>query len=130
MLFIIDSSDKAELLTSKPGTVDYMPPEAAEGNYDCTLDIFSYGHLAIYVFLQQLPQRLKSATYYSEGILIARTELQRRESVLNEVKTMLKGDRHPFYLILIRCLENDKTKRPSCKEILDCTEKEKLTDLE
>ena len=127
---IIDSSDKAELLTSKPGTVDYMPPEAADGNYDCTLDIFSYGHLAIYILLQQLPKRLKMATYYSEGSLVARIEVQRREKYINEVKTMLKSDRHPFYLILIRCLENDKKERPSCKDILDCTEKEKLMDLE
>ena len=69
-------------------------------------------------------------TYYSEGSLVARTEVQRREKYINEVKTMLKSDRHPFYLILIRCLENDKKKRPSCKDILDCTEKEKLMDLE
>ena len=125
---IIDESETAELLTSKPGTIDYMPPEAGEGDYDKTLDIFSYGHLAIYILLQQRPRTLKKSTFHSEGRLVARTEVERRDTYMDEVKTMLKSGQHPFYLIMVQCLENEKTKRPSCRELLDCIEKEKLTD--
>ena len=65
-------------LTLKPGTkTHYMPPEAGEGEYDHTLDI--YGHLAIYVFLQKHRQKLKKATYSSDGNLLARKEVVRRE---------------------------------------------------
>ena len=43
-----------QLPTQCPGTLVYMPPEAyAEGTpYDPSLDIFSFGHLALYVAVQ------------------------------------------------------------------------------
>lgn len=41
-------------LTRCPGTAVYMPPEATDGatHYTTSLDIFSFGHLALYVFIQ------------------------------------------------------------------------------
>ena len=41
-----------------PGTHFYMPPEALKENpkYDEKLDIFSFGHLALYVINQVLPE--------------------------------------------------------------------------
>ena len=44
--------------TKAPGTHFYMPPEALKENpkYDEKLDIFSFGHLALYVINQDFPE--------------------------------------------------------------------------
>lgn len=42
-----------QLPTQLPGTPVYMPPEALSGaKYDTSLDIFSFGHLALFTALQ------------------------------------------------------------------------------
>jgi serine/threonine protein kinase len=55
------------LLTPFPGTTDYMPPEAADGDYSEKLDVFSFGHLSIYVLNQQQPCPLLRCTYVKQG---------------------------------------------------------------
>ena len=40
-----------QLPTQNPGTLVYMPPEASS-DYDPSLDIFSFGHLALFTALQ------------------------------------------------------------------------------
>ena len=53
---IIESrSDKMmKTLTQCPGAIDYMPPEAVDDMhcYGPSLDIFSFGHLALYTLIQ------------------------------------------------------------------------------
>jgi serine/threonine protein kinase len=39
-------------LTSRPGTVVYMPPEAFTKDYTHKLDIFSFGHLVLFTMIQ------------------------------------------------------------------------------
>ena len=118
---IIDRS-KCEPLTSKPGTVDYMPPEAMEGgHYTKEIDIFSYGHLAIHIFIQEQPSNLLRHNYIdSTGRRIARSEVERREEHLKKVKAALQRDQHPFYTIIIHCLDDRKSERPSCRAIIEC----------
>ena len=41
-----------EELTRDPGTAVYMPPEASEGSYSYSLDVFSFGHLALFIATQ------------------------------------------------------------------------------
>ena len=110
----------SETLTNAPGTFDYMPPEALEGgHYDNRLDIFSFGHLSIYVLIQQQPHPLLRHTYRERGKLIARTEVERRVVYLDEVKTKLPGgEQHELYLIIISCLQDEADERPSCADIL------------
>ncbi len=45
------SRSKVAKLTKFPGTPVYMPPEA-EDSYGPSLDIFSYGHLAVYTIIE------------------------------------------------------------------------------
>lgn len=47
-------------LTMLPGTIDYMPPEAHDSNPDYThkLDIFSFGHLTLFVMTQVSPKSI------------------------------------------------------------------------
>ena len=48
------SGKVAKTLTTTPGTPVYMPPEAmkTKARYGPSLDIFSFGHLALFVGLQ------------------------------------------------------------------------------
>ena len=39
-------------LTSRPGTIVYMPPEAFTKDYSHKLDIFSFGHLILFTMIQ------------------------------------------------------------------------------
>lgn len=41
-----------EQLTSRPGTLVYMPPEANSKDYTHKLDIFSFGHLVLFTMIQ------------------------------------------------------------------------------
>ena len=43
---------KIRELTTNPGRLEYMPPEAERGNYYTPLDIFSFGHLFLFTLLQ------------------------------------------------------------------------------
>ena len=109
-----------EILTSTPGTLDYMPPEALEGGrYDNKVDNFSLGHLSIYVLIQRRPHPLLRHTYREHGRLIARTEVERRAEYLDEVKAKLPGgEQHELYPIITGCLQDEAHKRPSCADIL------------
>ena len=51
---IIEPGPIATILSKAPGTKDYMPPEALEQrpHYGPSLDVFSFGHLALYVLTQ------------------------------------------------------------------------------
>ena len=118
---MIDMYATPELLSSHPGTLDYMPPEAlGGGEYNNKLDIFSFGHLSIYVLIQHRPHPLQTPTYYTEhGELKARTEVERRVLYLDEMKTKFPGgEQHELYSIIIGCLQNEPRKRPSCADIL------------
>ena len=104
-----------------PGTMNYMPPEAQEGGgeFDEKFDIFSLGHLGIYVMIQRAPHPLLAHTFIDDGERYARTEVQRRQVYLDEVKDNLDGgEKHPLYSVLVRCLHDDPEERPSCAEIL------------
>ena len=115
-----NSQMKDELQISYPGTLDYMPPEALEGGEcDDKLDMFSFGHLAIHVMLQRRPHPLLRPTYTVAGRLTPRTEVERRQHYVDEVKSMLVGgDTHPLYQIIISCLQDDPNQRPSSREII------------
>ena len=50
----LQPGELARTLSRLPGTLVYMPPEALEGSsrYGPSLDVFSFGHLALFVALQ------------------------------------------------------------------------------
>ena len=117
---MVDLSVTPELLTSNPGTLDYMPPEALEGGvYNEKVDIFSFGHLSIYAMIQHRPHPLLRHTYRERGKLIPRTEVERRETYTQEAISKLGGEEHSFFKIIIQGLQDEPDNRPSCSEILE-----------
>ena len=109
-----------ESMTLYHGTLDYKPPEIMSGyEYDEKIDIFSFGHLAVHIVIQRQPHNLLLVKYRITSQLIARTEIERRQVYLDEVKEKLRGgDIHPLYRIMISCLQDEPKRRPSSKDIL------------
>ena len=118
----------AATMTKGPGALIYMPPEAfspatsnkEKSKYDASIDIFSLGVVTIFTIGETFPCDPLAATYLDEdsGLLVARTELQRRseymESVYKRLRAcgQLRGD-NPFIRLIEWCLHNGPYKRPS-----------------
>ena len=119
---IIDSDTVAQTMTQTPGTAVYMPPEAinAQARYDSTIDMFSYGHLALYTIIQEFPKDLLPATYMtvSNRQLCARSEIQRREKYMSILHQKM-GKSHLLTHIIERCLNNLPDERPSALQVLE-----------
>ena len=112
-----------ELMTSRPGTQDYMPPEAQEQGqeYDMKIDMFSFGHLALYVVIQKRPKVLAAKYKPSHSTKrIARTEIERRQKAIHEMEEVLSGgNKHPLHSVIVECLDDEPEERPLCLDILN-----------
>ncbi len=101
--------DRAD--TVAPGNVAYMPPEALKSHpkYEKSLDVFSFGHLAIYVVTQIPPvvQEVTTAEILAEG---GNTSLQvlKRKPSLDEMRK-----NNCLYSLVIRCLQDYPQDRPT-----------------
>ena len=124
-------------MTKAPGALIYMPPEATEpaqsndekSKYDVSIDIFSFGIVAIFTVGETFPCDPFAHNYFDEekGIVIARTELERRSRYMQNVNTklracgQLRGD-HPLIQLIQQCLHNSARKRPNISEVLGLLE--------
>ena len=119
-LFNADPSSELATMSNVPGTLLYMPPEALndDAKYNTKLDIFSYGHLALFTTTQVFPCSLLPATYYDAGPsggesqLLGRPEVERRKKYFD----ILGGD-HPLFHLMVRCLHNKPEERPKATKI-------------
>ena len=130
---IVPRMRAAATMTTGPGASVYMPPEAsapAESNtekskYDASIDIFSLGVVTIFTIGGTFPCDPLASTYVNErsGLLVARTELQRRSGYMAGVNQQLRacgqlrGD-HPLIRLIQQCLQNLPAKRPGIGEVL------------
>jgi len=102
-------------MTSRPGTLEYMPPEAfgTSAEYDSSLDVFSFGHLALFVAIQESPTSL--LPYCDrDGLLL---ELERRYKYIARASELL-GKSHVIVILITQCLQNHPQDRPKAAEIL------------
>lgn len=119
---IIDSQTVAQTMTTAPGAAVYMPPEAiqSQAKYDFTIDMFSFGVLALYASTEEFPGRLLPATYIQDNTskrLYARSELERREVYIESLHQIL-GQDHPLTQMIKQCLSNVPSERPNAIEAL------------
>ena len=101
-------------LSKMPGTPLYMPPEATGlvPKYDCSLDIFSYGQLALYVVNELFPSKLLAATFTDPVTEVVKgySEVERRKQYFDLLYDDL-GANHPLSTLIEGCLHNVPTKR-------------------
>ncbi len=97
-------------MTDHVGTRCYMAPEVEmeSAHYNHKVDVFSFGHLALFVSTQIFPRSLKPVTYKSADRVHARSEVERRE----EYFQMLSTD-FPLTLLIKNCLDVDLESRPN-----------------
>ena len=130
---IVPRMRAAATMTKAPGASPYMPPEViapADSNvqkskYDTSSDIFSFGVVTIFTIGETFPCDPLAPTYFDNesGLVVARTELQRRSEYVRSVNTQLRacgqlrGD-HPLIQLIQQCLQNVPAKRPSIREVL------------
>ena len=123
----------AASMTKAPGASSYMPPEAIapadsseqKSMYDASIDIFSFGVVAIFTIGETFPCDPLAHNYTDKesGLLVARTELERRSEYMQNVNTQLRacgqlrGD-HPLIQLIQQCLQNVPAQRPSIREVL------------
>ena len=121
-----DSKMTKSKLTQAPGCVDFMPPEALEGNptYSVSLDIFSYGGIVLHVANERWPSPESAVKRNSRNDkLIALSEVQRRKKYLDDMKdgtAMLK----PLAKL---CLDNNPIRHPQMAVIFTMLEPFKVS---
>ena len=131
---IVPRVGAAATMTKAPGAGVYMPPEAlenragydqdAKSKYDVSIDVFSYGIVAIFTLSQTFPCDLLAPTYRESGRLLGRTELQRRERYMRIIYGQL-CKRHPLIQI-IECSLDFPEHRPNIHQVLDLLKQAKV----
>ena len=98
-----------------PGAQDFMPPECFDESpkYNAQLDIFSFGHLVIFLVNQKAPvvvDRMTLADVKNNQIQIGK----RRRSL----DKMAGGSDHPLYSIAVQCLSDTPDQRPTNRDLV------------
>ena len=101
--------------TKNPGQMFYMPPEALKEKASCTpkLDIFSFGHLALYTVNQEFPEVYDvtdslTMKMKEEGTI----QRERRRKFIDRV-----GEGHCLYPIITECLFDNPDQRPVTRDL-------------
>ena len=112
---IVPRRRAAATLTTAPGAGIYMPPEALEilleeeekerSKYGVSIDVFSFGVVAIFTLSETFPYNLLAPTYRNEQKqIVGRSELERRNQYMQMIYNRLRED-HPLLQMIERCLD-------------------------
>ena len=91
----------------------YLPQEAFSDNQEraTPIDVFSFGHLALYVALQQFPE-------ISEEEVLTVTRKKREIEILRRKKWINKLEQvHCLRDLILQCLKDEPEKRPTAREL-------------
>ncbi len=101
--------------TSRIGTMNYMAPElnSDEARYSSKVDIFSFGHLALFVSLQEFPRSLLPLIKPARGRPELRTEVERRAKYFEKLPCDF-----PLTALMTLCLDSISDARPSSTELV------------
>jgi serine/threonine protein kinase len=75
---------------AKPSLLDYLSPETVAGDISKESDVFSFGHLTLYVVLQHEPHPLLKSIEKRKSI--TRSEVERRRKYFDEMCTNVRGN--------------------------------------
>ena len=115
----LESGLYSETRTEVTGTLNYLAPEAPSCKYGTEIDIFSFGHLSLFVCIQISPRNLLPHID-SEGdddSIRGRTEVERRQEYFIRLYKVLE-ENHPLVTLIKKCLNNARKRRPKAKELV------------
>lgn len=119
---IVPPHKLTKTMTRAPGTMQYMPPEAYQPHehYTEKLDIFSFGHLALYVMIQEHQEVLPPTIVdpKNPNQVIGRSEIERRIGYFDMLYQKYAKN-HDIPVLIESCLHNMPTKRPSACKIIE-----------
>lgn len=104
-------------LSTAPGTLAFMPPEAVVANpqYGVQVDVFSFGGIILYLATHQLP--IPTALMRNDPVVnsnaVIFTEVERRQQYLEN----MAGKMECLKSLAKSCLSNYPSKRPIMKDI-------------
>ena len=122
----------AATMTKGPGASIYMTSEATappasnaeKSKYDTSIDIFSFAVVSLFTIGEIFPCDPLAPTYTDDksGLLVARTELQRRSVYMGFVNSKLLDcgqlcADQPLIRLIQQCLQNLPAKRPVIHEV-------------
>ena len=109
----------SQTTTALLGTLDYMPPEALGGSEECdpSLDMFSFGHLALFTIIQTRVRHLLPPSYSDAKRDYLRSEVDRRQ-VFVEKAELLLPENYSLVAVIKQCLNNNPARRPRIGELL------------
>ena len=112
----------SQSLTRCPGTLHYMAPEAQSSTkYGTEIDIFSFGHLSLFVGIQQSPCHLLPPIILGDesddDSVHGLTEVERREEFFTLLHRKI-GENHPLVFLMKTCLHNSPKRRPKVHELV------------
>ena len=107
-------TDSKKSLTEIPGTADFMPPEAKQDDkpiqYNCSLDVFSYGGVVLHTATHQWPQPSATKLFDPKTRKVRGfTEVERRQSYIDQ---MIRNAKDLVPLVK-QCLDDDPDARPT-----------------
>ena len=122
-----DSKKTKSKLTKAPGTLHFMPPEALDDDnpvYNTSLDVFSFGGITLHVINQEWPSPTSSTAFDTNTRKMRGfTEIERRQKYID----MMKSEDSTLKKMVIDCLDNDPSKRPTAADLLRMLKSQKRT---
>ena len=100
--------------------------ETKKSKYDVSIDVFSFGVVAIFTLSQTFPCDLLAPTYREGDRLLGRTELERREHYMRMIYSQLR-ENHPLFQMIERCLDFPED-RPNIREVVHLLEQARDED--
>ena len=98
-----------------PGAPDFMSPESLSWSpkYSDKLDVFSFGHLAIYLVNQEAPH-VEDSSVTEGDIKNKQMQVSKRHRSLAQ----MGGPHHPLYTTAVQCLSDTPDQRPTSRDLV------------
>ena len=112
-----DSKQTRSRLTTAPGTLHFMPPEALDEEdpiYGTPVDVFSFGGIALHLFSEKWPtpsgHKKRDPTTKK---IVSLSEIERRQQYLDAMTVEAAALKE----MVIKCLDDDPDQRPPIQEV-------------
>ena len=119
-----DQSSCFETTTRNLGTLSYTAPEVfpvhALQSFNAKIDSFSFGHLALFVMINEFPiNLLPPVEMKPDGTKEALSEMERRKEYIDTLQNMCESNNiSPMVTLVTDCLDNRPKQRPLATDLV------------